>query len=186
MLLTPPAILLTEESIFESISLFMNDLFSASVEIVRGQDNRVPEPSMPNFVVMTPLLRKRLATNIVTTHDGFPDGQPGTRNDTQKTQLTVQLDVHGPQSGDNAQVLSTMLRSDIACNYFAEIDADISPLFTSDPRQVPYLNGEQQIENRWTVDFELQANIAVQTAQDFADTLTIRNRVINVDVTYPP
>ncbi len=36
----------------------------SSVEIIQAQDNRVAEPTKPDFIVMTPLMRTRLATNV--------------------------------------------------------------------------------------------------------------------------
>jgi hypothetical protein len=34
------------------------------VEIIAGQDNRVPEPVGPDFVVFWPIRRRRIATNL--------------------------------------------------------------------------------------------------------------------------
>lgn len=179
------AISLTEEDVFVALTTFLGDILPGNIEIVRGQDNRVPEPKGPDFVVITPILRQRLATNIVSTSDGFLTGDAQTRTDMQKTQLTIQLDVHGPNSADMAQIVSTWFRSEIASAHFEASGVDVVPLYESDPRQIPYLNGEQQIENRWVVDLVLQANIAIDTTQEFADTLAVSG-IINVDAAYPP
>jgi len=42
---------------------------ATGVSVVAGQANRVPEPNNPWFVVMTPILTKRLSTNLVTSGD---------------------------------------------------------------------------------------------------------------------
>jgi hypothetical protein len=42
---------------------------ATGVSIVAGQVNRVPEPAAPDFIVMTPIRRRRLATNLDTLED---------------------------------------------------------------------------------------------------------------------
>lgn len=42
----------------------------------------------------------------------------GIKSSMQSTQMTVQLDVHGPSSGDNAQIISTLFRDDTATAFF--------------------------------------------------------------------
>ena len=44
---------------------FLQTILPAGVAIVQGQGNRVSEPSVPDFVVMTPILRNRLETDVV-------------------------------------------------------------------------------------------------------------------------
>jgi hypothetical protein len=55
---------LTQSDAQAAIRAFVLGVLPAPVECVVGQDNRVPEPKVQNFVVMTPLRRDRLATNV--------------------------------------------------------------------------------------------------------------------------
>lgn len=209
------------------------------VSIVRGQVNRVPEPLGPDFVVLWPLMRDRLAMNIDAYADtkitgsiagasqpgsmltvtavleGFPGagqtvygtgvtagcqivrqltGSPGeagtyattptapagtqtlycgTISATQETEITIQADVHGPSSADNAARISTLWRDQFGVDALAAQGFPISPLYTSDPRQAPFDNAEQQIEERWMIDLCMQANVAVITTMQFADELAM-------------
>jgi hypothetical protein len=43
---------------------FTSTTSSTAAEVIQGQDNRVPEPSSPDFVIMTPIRRQRLSTNV--------------------------------------------------------------------------------------------------------------------------
>ena len=72
----------TDAVIFKALGQFLQTILpipaanlivspTSSIEIVRGQNNRVPIPLGPDFVVMTPLTRPRLATNIDTYADCF-------------------------------------------------------------------------------------------------------------------
>jgi hypothetical protein len=150
-----------------------------AANIVVGQENLVPEPSGTDFVVMTPMFRERLATNVDTYQDcaftasiaaqvmtvtdiqtgaivignvlfgpgvtpgttisgqtsGAPGGigeyavsiaqtvssgvlSSGTKSALQATKMTIQIDVHGPNSGDNAQVISTLWRDETGASFF--------------------------------------------------------------------
>lgn len=48
---------------------FLAAILPSGVEIILGQPNRVPEPKALNFVVMTPIRRPRLSTNVDTPSD---------------------------------------------------------------------------------------------------------------------
>lgn len=108
----------------------------------------------------------------------------GTHNALQQTRITMQLDVHGDASADNAQILSTMLRDPAACDFFAASGVDMQPLYVTDPRQAPFLNAQDQYENRWTLDAVMQANPVVSTGLQFADTVALD--LVEVDATFPP
>ena len=259
---------LTESQILTVLRAFLLDILPTGTEVIKAQTNRTPEPLVTNFVVMTPLLLGRLATNqddyrdaafmgsitgttltvtsvqfgtlvvgapvygggvtagayitalgtgtggvgtyIVTpsqtvpsgdmipfriltesgepllTEDGawilldsyIPAGTPipmfaGIYAAKQSTMVTVQLDVHGPASADNVQRITTLFRDAYACEFFDVLEPALRPLHADNARQAPFLNGEAQIEYRWTVDAVMQANPVVTTPQQFADQIGI-------------
>ncbi len=148
----------------------------SGVEVVLGQVNRVPEPPVPDMVVYWPLRRIRLAlnTNVVDTVNNIVSS-------TQPTQADIQLDVHGPASADNAQIISTLFRDAIAADMLAP---NVAPLFCADPKQVPFTNSEDQYEERWVVELSLQVNPVVSgMPQQSANTVEVD--LINVEATYP-
>lgn len=108
----------------------------------------------------------------------------GVRFDLTQTKLTVQLDVHGPASGDNVKVIESLFRSEYATDAFAATGYDVAPLYCDQARQAPFINAEQQYEYRWSVDACLQINPIVGTPQQFADQLAVG--LIEVDAAYPP
>lgn len=165
-----------------ALRTFLLGALPAPVEVVRGQDNRVPEPTTDTFVVMTPSRRARLATNTET-WDAHAS-PPANIDRLQPTQFDVQLDFHGDASADNAQIFSTVWRSSYATSYFASINPAVAPLFCDDGQQMPFVNGEGQYEQRWLVRASLQINPVVSTPQEFADSLTVD--LVSVDATYPP
>lgn len=231
----------TQSDLTTALRSFLLSILPAPIEVILSQVNRVPEPKVANFVLMTPLRRERLETNVDTYSDvsftgsiagtvltvsavafgtiavgqtlfgagitagttiaalGTGTGGVGTYQVSQSqtvasepmasgteailmpTRVTVQLDVHGPASGDNAQTISTLFRDAYAVERFP---SGIAPLYTSDPRQMAFVNGEQQFEDRWSLDVVLQSNQVVSgLPQQFADQLEIST--IEVEAAYP-
>jgi hypothetical protein len=158
----------TESDIFRALGDFLSDVLPAGSEIIQAQDNRVPEPSAPNFVVMTPLRMPRLSTN----HE--EQASLGLEMKfTQSAEAVFQLDVHGPLGFQNAGIISTMLRSGYAVDFFASRNAAIAPLYCGDPRQMPFINAEKQYEDRYIVEANLQVNLTATTASQSARELAL-------------
>jgi hypothetical protein len=238
-----PSISLTEVQTLTALRTYLLSVLPAGTEVIRGQDNRVPEPQGANFVTMTPMLRDRLSTNVDTFQDcaftgsiigttltvtamslgtispgatlfgtnvaanttitalGTGSGGVGTytvspsqtvssetlacggKSLLQPTKVTIQLDVHGPASGDNAAIITTTFRDDYAVQSFLSSGFDVQPLYADNAHQVPFLNGEQQIEERYVIDVVMQCNPIITVPQQFAAVLSIG--LTNVDVTYP-
>lgn len=180
----------TESQVFTALRSFLLGLGLAysspqatPVEVIKGQANRVSQPRVGDFVVMTPLRRERIETNVDAYADLFP--LAGVGSATQATHVVVQLDVHGPNGGDNAQVIATMLRDPYGADAFAASGFDVTPLYADDPRQVPFINAEEQYEDRWIVDAHMQANeVVTGVPVQFAAALAVE--LVEVEATFPP
>jgi len=98
----------------------------------------------------------------------------GLRSDLVPTELAVQLDVHGPGSADNAKIIEGLFRSGYAIDAFAASGFDITPLYCSDARQIPFVNDQNQVENRWVVEAEMQINPVISTPQQFASQVAAK------------
>lgn len=99
----------------------------------------------------------------------------------QSTECVYQLDVHGPNSFSNAQVISTLFRDGYAVDQMA--DTGVTPLYADDPRQLPFITAASQYEDRWVIEAHLQIRPTVSVPQQFADIATIE--AVDVDVAYP-
>ena len=186
----------TESDLLTALRTFLLAYLMGSTEVIKGQVNRVAEPSNVNYVVMTPILRERLETNVSTyldtapfnivsagagfflaTSSGAPIAvtpqPPGTRAALLATRVTIQLDIHGPLSADNAQIVATLLRDTACCDALDAIGIDAQPLYASDPRQIVFINGEAQSEYRWTIDAAFQLNAFVTIPQEFTNTVRL-------------
>lgn len=178
----PVAISLTESDVFTALRTFLVGILPTGIEIVQGQDNGVGEPQGPDFVEMTMIALHRLDTNVDTYTD--PGTNPGTRDSKVSWEARVQLDIHGPNSADNSTIIATLLRDEYACIQFATVNTEIQPLYCEEPKQMPFINGENQFEQRWIIDAAIQYNPITQTPQDFASTVDVA--IVSVEAAYPP
>lgn len=236
--MTPLSI--TEAQLFASLGTTLGQFGMVAadgvtaVPIIRGQVNRVPQPKTPDYVVMWPLMRNRLATNIdvvldiqftgsitanVLTISALGSGAPwiganlfgagiaagcvvtgqltgtplgtgtysvsatpnvtsmtiyaGSDSITQKTEVTVQADVHGPASADNVARLAALWRDPFGVLAAVTNGGVLMPLYHSDPRQLPFDNAENQVEERWTIDLVMQVDPTVTVPMQFAGTLAV-------------
>jgi hypothetical protein len=165
----------TEDDLMTALRTFLAGLALTGVDpddIIQSQVNRVPEPKAADFIVMTPTFRRRIATNVETWSTApDPAPPPDELRMERDTEVTIQLDIHGPNGADNAQTIATLWRSDYGCR---AIDPPIfQPLYASDGHQAPFVNAEKQYENRWVMALLMQANVAVSTATDFADSISV-------------
>lgn len=102
----------------------------------------------------------------------------GTENLLQPSEIVIQLDVHGPNSADNAQIITTLFRDDYGVQQFLSSSYDVAPLYADDPKQLPFTNDQSQWEDRWIIEAYLQANQVVTLPQQFADALQVSLNLI--------
>jgi hypothetical protein len=233
-----------ETAIYAALRTFFQAVLPAGIEIIRSQDNRVPEPIGPDFVIMRSQEKPRISTNIDTFADaaftasiagnvlnvtavqigtigvgaqlfgsgvaantvisGAVGGTGGVGTYTvsipqtlgptamaagietmeQDTEVIVQVDVHGPNAADNAQLITTTFRDDFGVQLFGGPASSIQPLYTDDPLRVPFVNAENQWETRWVIGMHMEANVQVVVPQQFASAVKVN--VISVQATYGP
>lgn len=238
----------TQDDIWLALQAFLAEILPDSVgaeNIIQAQVNRVPEPTGPDFVLMTPVTRVRLSTNfdspadtvfvgsisgtaltVTNIQDGTisvgqsvfgtgvaagtkvvatVSGTGGTGTYTvsptqtvvngtlsggqvgvaQATEVMIQLDVHGPSSGDNSQVITTLMRDEYGVRRLQELSGgQVWPLYADDPRQTAFINEQQQYEDRYVLSCVLQINPVVTIPQEFASVVEVD--LLDVDATYPP
>ncbi len=158
-----------ESQILAAVRAWLLALLPAGTEVVRGQDNRVPQPKGPGFAVLTPGRLEALSTPVTRFPDGFPQG-PGSRCDQLSCRLALMLDLYGPGSGDLAQTVAGLFA--LGTELAPWPDPAIQPLYAEPPLQGPFLDGERQMEERWRLPLLLQITQTLTSSQDFAATLT--------------
>lgn len=165
----------TQDTIYTAVRTFILSLISC--EVVQGLGNGVPMP-LNAFIAMTATLQNRLSTNV----DSYPDttASTGSKEITQATQYSVQIDCYGASSSDWATLITAMFRDEYAVSVMGD---SVTPLYADDPKQMVMIDGEQQYEQRWMIQAVVQYNPVITITQDYADALNVS--VVSVDVVYP-
>lgn len=148
-----------------------------AASVIQGIQNRASMPA-PGFIVVQAVTRHRLRTNL---HD-YSVEAGGNVNIQEGVELAVQIDCYGPSGEDWATMLSSTLRDEYGCSVLAP--SGVQPLYADDARMIPLVAGEQQYEERWSIDAHFQYNPTTTAPQQYADALTLG--LIDVDVEYPP
>lgn len=156
----------SEDDIFAALGMFLETVLPEGTEVLVTQQNRVPQPRGPNYVMMT-------ATNRVFQSSPYHTYRPAdeTNDITRSTGAGIQLDFYGPASSDYAQWFATLFRDDYAFEAFA--GTGVTPLYCDDGSQMPLTTGEKQYEARWMIQTMLQVNPIVSTPQQFADKVDV-------------
>lgn len=156
----------TEEMVMTTLRSFLLAILPDGMEVVQGQQNRVPQVVGPDYVIFTPTQRTFLSS---TNRTNLP--ATGTVDVSRSTSATFQLDVYGPNSTDNAVTIATLFRDDYGCRFMA--GSGVQPLHCDNGQQMPLVNGEEQYEARWTLQAVLQVNPSVSTPMQFADRVDV-------------
>lgn len=107
----------------------------------------------------------------------------GQRQDLVPTRWTVQLDVYGPNSFANAKIVEGTFFSDVATTFFSAEGYPVQVLYCSEMRQVPLITGEEQYQQRWSMDAMLEIDPTIGTSIQFADQVQVSVVEAAVDYT---
>lgn len=159
------------------VPFILGTLGLTDAQIIQGIQNRaampLDAPTTSGFIVVQTITRHQLRTNL---HTYSTDPTQVTQGIEQGVELGVQIDCYGPNSEDWATILSTVLRDNVGCVALAPTAA---PLYAEDARMIPLVDGEDQYEERWSLDAHFQYNPVTTAAQQYAEALAIT--LINVE-----
>lgn len=145
-------------------------------EVIQGQTNRwAPPPG--NFMIFTPLMRRRISSNAWTYTDTA-------RETVESVECLVQISAFGKTSGDAVQRVCALWRDIYAADWFRTNGKFLAPLYASEPRESGFINASKQYENNWTADLRFQVNFRLSIPQQFAET--IQRDVREIDSAFPP
>lgn len=160
---------ITESQRFIALRAFLLKV-TGNVEVRKTKQNRVSMPT-GSFITMTPIDIGILSTNNFSYSN--QSSTPGVETMSHTSQWRVQLDCYGEGSGDMANVISTVFRSEWACEIFRDTGYMVRPVYSTDPRQTYYIDGEAQYGERWTIDVTMLFEDGVGVDMYFFDSATI-------------
>lgn len=169
----------TDAQLYRKLGIFITLVVPAGTQVLKALPNRAPIPAGANFVVMQIIHQRRLSTNVHGYADPFPVA--GTIDTSASWEIMMQIDCYGPLARDNATMIAQMLRDPYGCE---SLGPECQPLYADDAKMAPLVTGEEQYLQRWIISALLQYDPSVSLPQQFADTLEITLK--DVDVEFPP
>jgi hypothetical protein len=165
---------LTEVAIRTALRAYALSLLPAGVQVVKGRDNGVPMPVGPFAMLgsarITPWRTNVDSINTTTQTKSISVGAT----------YTFQCDVYGSGAADNAVMLAMAFRDDYPSQF---MPAGADAMYASDPLQIPFVDAEDNYEERWVIDLTVGYNpiIAIQSQS----ALDVDIVLSNVDIEYP-
>lgn len=99
----------------------------------------------------------------------------GLETDFVAVKWTAQLDIHGPNSGNNTRIIETLFRSEYGVDYFDTASSwNCEPLYCDEARQMPFINAEAQYEERYVMDACMQINPIIGVPAQFFDQIEVQ------------
>ena len=184
---------ITDNDVYTALVAFVKLVVPLNTPIVRGQQNRVPMPSVPYVLLTTLGAPQRLNTNT----DKLTFG-PWTSDDsvvTADSSVTadefemiasvaadylyrVQADFYSPDAESWAMSAELVWRDNLG---IGGMPPNINPLYTEDgPRQVPLVGGEKQWIARWTMTLVLDYNPTWTQITEGATTVVVTPEPVDV------
>lgn len=166
--------MITDDETFTALKALIHAILPAlgNDNVRQGQQNDVPMPVGPNFVILTPADRAGLATTV---REYTPPTDPipalGSRETTRSTRVGCFVNFYGEEATDNAQIFNQLFADLYGCDFLRPYG--VQPLSCDDGRQMPLIDSENQYVQRWMIHAYMQINPTVSTSQDFADTVEL-------------
>lgn len=160
---------ITNEAVFTALRTFLLTIFDC--EVRQGNQNLVPMPQ-GSYVLMTDMGKRASSTN---SHVYSTDNS-GQVEITTPTEYTIQLDFYGEDAADMCQTYLALIQDSYA---YEKFPATVRPLYTTPPREIAMIDGEENYIARYTTDLHLQFNPVITTPADYAEELIIDINLAN-------
>jgi hypothetical protein len=148
--------------------------------IFRGNQSREVLPDDDSFIIYTPILRKRIGSNIVNFDAAdCDDDTNGAYNDSALIQVDIQVDFYGENAQDLAQGLEVFSHSTLCRSWLVSQGSAIRVLYCSDPIDATYVGETDQYATRWMVTLSICFGSAVTNGQPWYEDVVFKGTHID-------
>ena len=153
---------ITQSDVLKAVGDFLVIVLPSGFSVIQALDNLVAPP-VTNYAAMQIVTQSRLATNIQTDTLDLIDGDYS--QITQKTEISIQVDIYSETASNQASVISTLFRDAFAYDAFPD---NVKPLYCDDPKQIVFVNDAMQYEKRFMIMLYLQYDPTVTVSTQLA------------------
>ena len=149
-------------------------------QIIRGNQSREVLPSDDDFIIYTPLYKRRVGTNIHTFEAvGVPDEQNGDFSDTALFITDFQVDCFGENAGDYASMINLFAHSIICRDWLISQNMNIRLCNCSDPTQIDYIDDTRQYCNRYMLTLSICHGAGITNKTPWFEDVQIKGTTID-------
>lgn len=160
---------------------FMSDTFdllnyiTGNSQIFRGNQSREVLPVDNDYIVYTPILQKRIGTNIALLHaDKVPDNENAPDTDTKLLQIDLQVDCYGEKAFAYAEGINTFAYAGRCNEWLKQQGAGIRVLYASDPLDGTLVDDTRQYITRWIVTLSICLPISVTDKIPWVEEIPVK------------
>jgi hypothetical protein len=173
---------ISDDDVYDALIPIVAMLVPTGTPILRGQQNRVPMPSVPFAMLTTNGTPRRIGTNADSIEPVLVQGVLTGFNAEAVAdfEYSVQVDFFAPEAESWATGLELLWLDKIAWN---SMPAGIKPLYSEGRMQLPLVGAETQWIQRWTMTLVLDYQPTLSLTTQAATAATVVPKPI--DVFYP-
>jgi hypothetical protein len=154
--------------------------------IFRGNQSREVLPADDNFVIYTPIVKRRVGTNVKTFNaKGVPDSANGTYGDKSLVLVDIQIDCYGENANEYAQMINLFAYSIVCRDWLVSQNMGIRVCNCTDPQQVDLIDDTRQYCNRYMVTLTVCFDSNLLMGIPWFEDVTFKD-IANVDVKFKP
>ena len=152
-----------------------------NVPTIRGNQSREVLPSDDDFIIYTPLYKRRVGTNVHTFEAmGVPDGQNGYFSDTALFITDVQVDCFGERANEYATKINLFAHSVVCHDWLASQDLSIRVCDCTDPQQIDFIDDTRQYCNRYMLTLSICHGAGVTSKTPWFEDVQIKGTTIDL------
>lgn len=173
-------------------------------QIFRGNQSREVLPKDNDYIIYTPIMQKRIGTNIATLHaEGIEPTDNAPEQNSKLLQIDLQVDCYGGKSFAYAEGLETFAGSGRCNDWLVQNGAGIRVLYASDPMDGTLVDDTRQYVTRWIVTLSICLTVSNTDSIPWVEEVEVNvvpkaedspvppsqqkgDKLINIDVVYPP
>lgn len=180
------------------------------VRLFRGNQSREVLPEDNSYIIYTPILQRRIGSNISVLHaEGVEPDKDAPNTDTKLLQVDIQVDCYGDMAFDDAQRIETFAGSHRCNEWLKQAGFAVRVNYASNPADMTLVDETRQYVERWTTTLtititadytdnipwveEVEVNVITEKPEDEpapTPTPPIKDqkgdKLISVDVVFPP
>ena len=154
--------------------------------IFRGYQSREVLPADDTFLIYTPILRKRIGSNLVTFDaDDCDDDENGSWQDSALVQIDVQVDCYGEEAQAKAQGLEIFAHSSLCRNWLVKQGFGIRVLQCTEPVDATQVGETDQYLPRWMVTLSICFKSTLEQKEPWYEGFNFKG-IKNIDVYFNP